>query len=64
MICLHAHDFISGTTITLPRPIIRREASPELWDILRPNQKAARLVSLHCEALQALNAARQPEVVI
>jgi hypothetical protein len=64
MSCLRAHDFISGTTITLPRSIIRREASNELWDILRPNEKAARLVSLHCEALQALNAARQPEAAI
>ena len=59
--CSHVRDFIRGTTIVLPRPA-SQSPDREPHDILRPNQKAAELISRHVEVLEALNAHVEPFV--
>jgi hypothetical protein len=59
--CFQVHDFITGTTIALPRAIIGQSANHDVWDVLRPNSEAAALVSRHVEALHALNTRQQSD---
>jgi hypothetical protein len=54
MACSHVHDFITGTTIALPRPSAAPGAEREIFDILHPSQIAAALVARHTAALEAL----------
>lgn len=64
MSCLHVHDFIAGTTITLPRAILERPVAQEGWDILRPNQQASALVARHVQVLEGLGAERKPKASV
>ena len=63
MSCLHVHDFINGTMIAMPRATAGQQTERDVWDILRPNRKAAVLVARHAEALEALSIKRTPEAV-
>jgi hypothetical protein len=56
MSCLQVHDFITGTTIALPRGKPRAGAGGGRLDIVRPNGAAAALVSAHLVRLSALGA--------
>jgi hypothetical protein len=55
MNCLHVHDFISGTTITLPR--VSSSASDKGRT---PNIVAAALVADHLARICALHKMRRP----
>lgn len=59
--CLQVHDFITGTTIALPR---RGHLAPEnrqTADIVRPNEAAAALVSEHLARIGASTLERFPQ---
>lgn len=58
MSCLHVHDFITDTTITLPRGRLTPHESGGILDIVRPNKDAAALVSDHLTRISALQARR------
>ena len=62
MSCTHVHDFISGTTLALPRPGARKLVRASQWEIVRPNQNAQRIVSRHLKALEALKARKRPKI--
>jgi hypothetical protein len=57
MSCLQVHDFIAGTTITLPRGSQTAGKGGNL-DIVRPNVDAAALVSDHLARISVLAAQR------
>jgi hypothetical protein len=59
MNCLQVHDFITGTTISLPRRKSGASARGASLDIVRPNGVAAALVSDHLARLTALGAKRR-----
>jgi hypothetical protein len=59
MNCLQVHDFITGTTITLPLNKSDASARGASLDIVRPNGIAAALVSSHLARLTALGAKRR-----
>lgn len=54
MSCPRIHDFVAGTAIALPRPTAQRRGTGEIWDILRPNERAASLVARHLLMLAAM----------
>jgi hypothetical protein len=58
MSCLQVHDFITGTTITLPRGGQATRESGGILDIVRPNEDAAALVSDHLARICALQTHR------
>lgn len=67
MSCLQVHDFITGTTITLPRGGRTTRESGGTLDIVRPNEEAAALVSDHMARICTLQihraAARRPSKI-
>ncbi len=60
--CASIHDFITGTTIALPRRSAMRRDAVEARDIVRPNLEAEELVARHIQALQNLQSAAALEV--
>jgi hypothetical protein len=59
MNCLQVHDFITGTTIALPRGKARVSLKGACLDIVRPNGSAAALVADHFARLSALSGKRR-----
>lgn len=59
MSCLQVHDFITGSTIALPRGKARASAKGGRMDIVRPNGGAAALVAHHLARLSALRHKRR-----
>ncbi|MDJ0895240.1 MAG: hypothetical protein QNJ92_08875 [Alphaproteobacteria bacterium] len=60
--CANIHDFITGTTIALPRRHLSGRAMGEALDIVRPNLDAEALVARHIQALEGLHAAAVSEI--
>ncbi len=60
--CANIHDFITGTTIALPRRRITGRAAGEALDIVRPNLEAEELVARHIQALEVLRTAAASEI--
>ena len=60
--CANIHDFITGTTIALPRRRMTGRAKGEALDIVRPNLDAEALVARHTQALEGLRAATVSEI--
>jgi len=58
MSCLQVHDFVTGTTITLPRGSQAPAEKGGNLDIVRPNGNAAALVSDHLARISILAARR------
>lgn len=54
MNCLQVNDFVTGTTIALPRSTAAVSANGEWLDIVRPNGEAAALVAAHVARISAL----------
>jgi len=54
MSCTKIYDFINGTGIALPQPAADSRGRGEAWDILRPNEHAALLVTQHVRMLAEL----------
>lgn len=59
--CVHVHDFIRGTTITLPRAALEQSIGQEVWDILRPNEQASELFARHVQTLETLGSHAETE---
>lgn len=59
MSSLQVHDFISGTTIALPRGKARVSVAGGRLDIVRPNGSAAALVADHLARLSVLSRKRR-----
>ena len=60
--CANIHDFITGTTIALPRRRTTGRVEGEARDIVRPNLDAEQLVARHIQALESLQAAAISEI--